>query len=293
MHTSFPWSAPSFTVWVWWLLNSIPLKGPRSDSFRRFSSYQTRLHITWQNFFMQSMISGYFRLMHGQNFYRESRTGNLKRHWAWWLLIVSFYFMRILVGIGVSPFYFLNISNLLIMICRIPGRQWWFGNVFSGSCSLGILIDCVARRLPFSLKFSPPRPSPPRWQHIWALCHSKVLELSCFFWQTWFKGHIFVHSWSSVRFVHRICLWSIVQGFNVIQWAIGDVFLRDLRDSQYHDALDRLFLVLQRWSLITSSFSLGFRGSIDEYFEYTTYGSRRRDSSWLGSALGTHSNVLM
>jgi hypothetical protein len=58
-------------------------------------------------------------------------------------------------------------------------------------------------------------------------------------------------------------------------------FVRDLQNRLYHDALDSLFLVLQRWNVRTSQFTPGFGTRVDEYFEYTAFGSRRRDSDWL------------
>jgi hypothetical protein len=48
----------------------------------------------------------------------------------------------------------------------------------------------------------------------------------------------------------------------------------------FSDALDRLFLVLQRWNTLTNHFVPGFGDRVDEYFEYTTYGSRRRNLDW-------------
>jgi hypothetical protein len=62
-------------------------------------------------------------------------------------------------------------------------------------------------------------------------------------------------------------------------------FVHELRDQLYHDALDRLFLVLQRWNDITDRFTPGFGARVDEYFEYTAFGSRRRDSTWLQASV--------
>jgi hypothetical protein len=58
-------------------------------------------------------------------------------------------------------------------------------------------------------------------------------------------------------------------------------FVSDMRDQLYFDALDRLFLVLQRWHTVTNAFTPGFGARLDDYFEYTTFGSRRRGSDWL------------
>ncbi len=71
------------------------------------------------------------------------------------------------------------------------------------------------------------------------------------------------------------------QGVQTDQTCDWNRFTRDLRDNLHHDALDRLFLVLQRWNIITQRFSPGFEAHINEYFEYTAFGSRRRNSDWL------------
>jgi hypothetical protein len=60
-----------------------------------------------------------------------------------------------------------------------------------------------------------------------------------------------------------------------------DRFVYELQHETYQDALDRLFLVLQRWDDLTTLFRQSFSARIDEYFEYTAYGSRRRNIDWL------------
>jgi hypothetical protein len=62
-------------------------------------------------------------------------------------------------------------------------------------------------------------------------------------------------------------------------------FVQDLQDRLYQDAFDRLFLVLQRWNTLTSHFTPGFSDRVDEYFEFTAYGSRRRNSIWSFTSL--------
>ncbi len=62
-------------------------------------------------------------------------------------------------------------------------------------------------------------------------------------------------------------------------------FMAELREHLYQDAIDRLFLVLQRWHTVTNHFTPGFGAHLDEYFEYTTFGSRRRGSDWLSASL--------
>jgi hypothetical protein len=61
--------------------------------------------------------------------------------------------------------------------------------------------------------------------------------------------------------------------------------MAELREHLYQDAIDRLFLVLQRWHTVTNHFTPGFGAHLDEYFEYTTFGSRRRGSDWLSASL--------
>ncbi len=79
-----------------------------------------------------------------------------------------------------------------------------------------------------------------------------------------------------------------VQSNSICDW---DAFVRDMIDEMYHDAIDRIFLVLQRWNILTNHFTPGFQGHVNEYFEFTTFGSRRRNSPWLlaSHALHVHS----
>ncbi len=63
-------------------------------------------------------------------------------------------------------------------------------------------------------------------------------------------------------------------------------FVEDLRANLFQDALDRLFLVLQRWNILTNHFTPGFQNHVNEYFEFTTYGSRRRNTVWLQASQG-------
>jgi hypothetical protein len=53
----------------------------------------------------------------------------------------------------------------------------------------------------------------------------------------------------------------------------------------YQDAIDRMFLVLQRWNIITNHFTPGFRDHVEEYFQYTEFMVRRRNSEWLRASL--------
>jgi hypothetical protein len=62
-------------------------------------------------------------------------------------------------------------------------------------------------------------------------------------------------------------------------------FVRDLQNRCYHDALDRLFLVLQRWNVLTNHFTPGFGTRVDDYFEFTAFGSRRRDPDWFRASV--------
>jgi hypothetical protein len=80
---------------------------------------------------------------------------------------------------------------------------------------------------------------------------------------------------------------SGVQSNPVCEWG---AFVRNLMEELYHDAIDRLFLVLQRWNILTNHFTPGFQEHVNEYFEYTTFGSRRRNSIWLSASHALHVN---
>jgi hypothetical protein len=80
---------------------------------------------------------------------------------------------------------------------------------------------------------------------------------------------------------------SGVQRNPVCDWG---AFVQNLLDEMFHDAIDRLFLVLQRWNILTNHFTPGFHLHVNEYFEYTTFGSRRRNSIWLSASQALNIN---
>jgi hypothetical protein len=57
-------------------------------------------------------------------------------------------------------------------------------------------------------------------------------------------------------------------------------FIRDFHEENYADALDRLFLILQRWTILTNRFRPSFSGHVEEYFTTTVFQTRRRNSEW-------------
>ncbi len=63
----------------------------------------------------------------------------------------------------------------------------------------------------------------------------------------------------------------------ICNWSL---FVEDFRNEDFHSALDRLFLVLQRWTILTNRFQPSVAGHIEEYFVETDFCNRRRDSNW-------------
>jgi hypothetical protein len=61
------------------------------------------------------------------------------------------------------------------------------------------------------------------------------------------------------------------------QDTVGDwsSFVRDCVQERFREAIDRLFLVFQRWTVLTDRFQPSFLAHIDEYFEATEYRSQR------------------
>jgi hypothetical protein len=57
-------------------------------------------------------------------------------------------------------------------------------------------------------------------------------------------------------------------------------FVNDFHGEEYTDALDRLFLVLQRWTILSNRFHPTFSAHVDEYFANTEFQNRRQNSAW-------------
>ncbi len=58
------------------------------------------------------------------------------------------------------------------------------------------------------------------------------------------------------------------------------LFLADFQNEDFHSALDRIFLILQRWTILSNRFQPSISGHIDEYFTTTEFRNRGRDSNW-------------
>jgi hypothetical protein len=63
----------------------------------------------------------------------------------------------------------------------------------------------------------------------------------------------------------------------VLCWS---AFVIDFQDENFLNAMDRLFLALQRWTTITNRFQHGFQSHLDEYFSVTEFQRRRQNSNW-------------
>jgi hypothetical protein len=57
-------------------------------------------------------------------------------------------------------------------------------------------------------------------------------------------------------------------------------FISDVQSENFTDALDRLFLILQRWATLTTRFQPSFSAHVNEYFEQTAFQNRRSDPIW-------------
>jgi hypothetical protein len=68
-----------------------------------------------------------------------------------------------------------------------------------------------------------------------------------------------------------------VQQNPICNWSL---FVRDFHSEDYADALDRLFLVLQRWTILTNRFQPAFAAHVGDYFSSTAFQNRRRNSAW-------------
>jgi hypothetical protein len=68
-----------------------------------------------------------------------------------------------------------------------------------------------------------------------------------------------------------------VQHSSICNWSL---FIRDFHTEDFSSALDRLFLVLQRWTILTNRFQPSLYNHIEEYFTSTAFQQRRRNSAW-------------
>jgi hypothetical protein len=63
----------------------------------------------------------------------------------------------------------------------------------------------------------------------------------------------------------------------VCDWS---AFVSDFHEEDYQSALDRLFLVIQRWSVVTNRFQPTLTTRLEEYFEHTQFRTRRNTIAW-------------
>jgi hypothetical protein len=57
-------------------------------------------------------------------------------------------------------------------------------------------------------------------------------------------------------------------------------FVSDFHNENFNNALDRLFLIFQRWSTLTNRFQPSFSSHVHEYFEQTAFRNRRSNPIW-------------
>jgi hypothetical protein len=57
-------------------------------------------------------------------------------------------------------------------------------------------------------------------------------------------------------------------------------FVNDFQIEDYQGALDRVFLVIQRWSILTNRFQPSLSARLEEYFEHTHFHTRRNHAAW-------------
>ncbi len=57
-------------------------------------------------------------------------------------------------------------------------------------------------------------------------------------------------------------------------------FVHDFETEDFESALDRLFLVIQRWSILTNRFQPSLTARLDEYFRCTQFSTRRANTLW-------------
>jgi hypothetical protein len=57
-------------------------------------------------------------------------------------------------------------------------------------------------------------------------------------------------------------------------------FVNDFLAEDYQNAIDRLFLVIQRWAILTNRFQPTLTARLDEYFAHTQFRTRRIGAAW-------------
>jgi hypothetical protein len=124
--------------------------------------------------------------------------------------------------------------------------------------------------------------SPSFTQHLADLPHESVRIVLIFF------ANLFQYTY--LRSSNLICAFCqgelssthlfMCQG--VIQNSLCDwnAFVYDFQNENFADALDRLFLILQRWTTLTNRFQPSLSAHVDEYFTSSDFQNRRRDPRW-------------
>jgi hypothetical protein len=119
-------------------------------------------------------------------------------------------------------------------------------------------------------------PSPAFLDHIQVLPFESVRIILIFManlmQQTYFRSNTIICPFcaldlSSVHFFE--CRRNLRNG--ICNWAS---FVREFVQERFHKAMDRLFLVFQRWTTVTDRFQPNFLVHLEEYFEATDFRSR-------------------
>ncbi len=122
-------------------------------------------------------------------------------------------------------------------------------------------------------------------QHLAALPHESIRIILIFFANmfqfTYFRSSNLVCAFcqcelSSTHLFH-------CQGGTPSPLCDWTAFVSDFQTENYATALDRLFLILQRWATVTNRFQPSFIAHVEEYFTNSDFQNRRHDPRWFAS----------
>ncbi len=124
--------------------------------------------------------------------------------------------------------------------------------------------------------------SPTFLDHLCQIPHESVRVILIFFANTlqytYFRSSSTVCAFCSSQITSRhLFNCSGISSSPICNWP---AFVHDFQVEDFGSALDRLFLVIQRWSILTNRFQPALTATLDEYFTCTQYRSRRVNVAW-------------
>jgi hypothetical protein len=122
----------------------------------------------------------------------------------------------------------------------------------------------------------------PFFEHLSQMPHESVRVVLIFFANllqyTYFRSSTITCAFCTENITSRhLFVCSRIRPNPICDWS---AFVGDFREGNFQNAVDRIFLVIQRWATLTNRFQPSLSQRLDEYFTSTQYNTRRDNSAW-------------